>query len=153
MKLYLTILICFFYFYNGFAQVSISKEINDQVWLPFIEAFNKRDNIAFSKVHSNDVVRVMIDDQKILSAEEYFKVMPDSILQKWSVWKMNLQLRFLHRISTVTSAFETGYYKNESVNSNTNEKRISYGKFQVLMRKEDGKWKIIMDADSHENVT
>jgi hypothetical protein len=47
----------------AFAQTgSLQKEINDQVWKPFIKSFNDRDDDAFKAVHSKDVIRVMQDD-------------------------------------------------------------------------------------------
>jgi hypothetical protein len=34
----------------------------------------------------------------------------------------------------------------------TGEKRTGYGKFHVLLRKENGTWKILMDADANEKT-
>ena len=63
--------------------------------------------------------------EKILNAKEYFKAIPESILEKRSIWKLSLELRFLQSKSSETTAYETGYYKNESVNSITNEIKAS----------------------------
>ena len=42
--------------------------------------------------------------------------------------------------------------KSTSINPVTGEQRIGFGKFHVLRRKENGVWKILMDADAHENT-
>jgi ketosteroid isomerase-like protein len=129
-----------------------SAEIDQQVWRLFIQSFNSGDYEKFSSVHSKDVIRVTQDNKQISGYAEYFKKQPDSIKAKRAVWKRNLELRFLQRIDGADKAFETGYYKTSSTNTVTGEKRISYGKFHVLLRKENGTWKILMDADAHENV-
>ncbi len=130
----------------------LQKEINEQVWKPFIKAFNNHDDDAFSTVHSKEVVRVSQDDNHIMGYNEYFKKVPDSVKAKWKDWKRNIELRFLQRIASGDNAFEVGYYKSASTNTVTGEKRTGYGKFHVLLRKENGTWKILMDADAHEKT-
>ena len=131
---------------------SLQKEINEQVWKPFIKAFNNNDNEAFSAVHSKEMVRVSQDDNQIIGFAEYFKKVPDSVKAKWKDWKRNIELRFLQRIASADKAFEVGYYKSSSTNAVTGEKRTGYGKFHVLLRKENGAWKILMDADANEKT-
>jgi len=137
----------------GFSQTGSSqKEINEQVWKPFIKAFNNDDNEGFKAVHSKEVARVIQDDNRLLGYEEYFKNVPDSVKAKWANWKKNIELRFIQRIASSDKAFEVGYYKSTSTNVTTGEKRSSYGKFHVLLRKENGAWKILMDADAKEKT-
>jgi len=131
---------------------NLQKEINEQVWKPFIKAFNNHDDEAFSAVHSKEVIRVSQDDNQIIGYAEYFKKVPDSVKLKWKDWKRNIELRFLQRIASGEKAFEVGYYKSSNTNTVTGEKRTGYGKFHVLLRKENGTWKILMDADANENT-
>ncbi len=131
---------------------SLQKQINEQVWKPFIQSFNSGDDNAFQAVHSKDVIRVIRDGNRIIGYDEYFKPVPDSIKAKWGSWKKNIELRFIQRIAANGKAFETGYYKTSSTNTSTGEKRVSYGKFHVLLRKENGTWKILMDADANEKT-
>ena len=131
---------------------ALQKGINEQVWKPFIKAFNSSDDAAFRAVHSKDVTRVIQDDNRIMGYEQYFKKMPDSIKVKWKDWKKNIELRFIQRIASIDKAFEVGYYKTTSTNLVTGEKRTGYGKFHVLLRKEDSVWKILMDADAREKT-
>jgi ketosteroid isomerase-like protein len=127
-------------------------EINQQVWKPFIEAFNNDDDERFSSVHSKEVTRVEQDGNRIYGFEQYFKKVPDSIKAKWGKRKKNIELRFLQRIASAEKAFEVGYYKTSSTDLATGKTRTGYGKFHVLLRKENGTWKILMDADAYENT-
>jgi len=131
---------------------SLQIQINYQVWMPFIRAFNNNDDSTFRSVHSRDVIRVIADDHRLLNYDQYFKKIPDSIKTKWGSWKKNIELRFTQRIASACCAFEVGYYRTTSTNVATGEKRVGYGKFHVLMRKENGEWKILMDEDA-ETVT
>jgi ketosteroid isomerase-like protein len=131
---------------------SFQKEINEQVWKPFIKAFNNDDSEAFRAVHSTEVIRVIQDDDRVLGYDEYFQKIPDSTKAKWSNWKKNIELRFTQRIASSDKAFEVGYYKTISTNIVSCEKRSGYGKFHVLLRKENGAWRILMDADANEKT-
>lgn len=145
----LTLLFCI----TAFSQEnSLQKEINEQVWKPFITSFNNRDDDAFSAVQSKEVIRVSQDDNLIFGYNEYFKKIPESEKARWKDWKRNIELRFLQRIASNDKAFEVGYYKSSNTNTVTGEKRTGYGKFHVLLRKENGIWKILMDADANEKT-
>ena len=149
----LSFFILFFLFNNSFSQSdSLQRQINEQVWKPFIKSFNSGDDAGFKAVHSKDVIRVIRDDNHILGYDEYFKQVPDSIKAKWGNWKKNIELRFTQRIAADGKAFETGFYKTTSTNITSGEARSGYGKFYVLLRKENGKWKILMDADANEKT-
>ncbi|HET6768976.1 MAG TPA: nuclear transport factor 2 family protein [Chitinophagaceae bacterium] len=130
-----------------------TKEINEQVWHPFIKAFANGDDELFKSVHSKEVLRVMRDDGAILDYEQYFKKIPDSIKAKWGNWKKDIELRFIQRIASDDKAFEVGFYKTTSTNSQTGEQRKNFGWFHVLLRKENGVWKILMDADTGEGAS
>lgn len=130
----------------------VTHEINEQVWKPFIKSFATGDEAGFRAVHSKDVTRVIQDDNQVLGYDQYFKMVPDSVKAKWGNWKKNIELRFIQRISGNDRAFEVGYYKTTSTNTQTGEIRTGIGMFHVLLRKENGVWKILMDADTKEGA-
>jgi len=153
-KIALSVLVLIFCATTMIAQeMTTIKEINDQVWKPFIRAFCTGDDEGFKSVHSKDVVRVIQDVGQVQNYNEYFKKVPDSTKAKWSDWEKNIELRFIQRISSGGNAFEVGYYKTTSTNSKTGELIKSFGKFHVLLRKENSKWKIRMDADTGEGAS
>ena len=61
-------------------------------------------------------------------------------------------MRFVQRIASNDKACEVGYYKTKSTNVVFGEKRNGYGKFHVLLRKENGMWRVLMDADANEKT-
>jgi ketosteroid isomerase-like protein len=131
-------------------------DINIQVWKPFTKAIITQDVAGFIALHSKDVVRAELNGNRVLGYAEYLAGMEKS----WPGWKESIQknntqytfeLRFLQRISNGVQAYEVGYFKNESVTAG--QKRVSYGKFQVALRKENGIWKILVDSDSNEGGT
>ncbi|HWA34840.1 MAG TPA: hypothetical protein VG737_11945 [Cyclobacteriaceae bacterium] len=128
------------------------REINEQVWKPFIRYFNARDQKHFAQVHSKDVARVQQDANRILGAAEYFKEPSEADKKRLANQTVSLELRFIQRIANDTKAFEVGYYKTTVTNTTTGSSRSSYGKFHVLLVKENDTWKILMDADAHENT-
>lgn len=151
LSLFLTSIISY-----AFSQQA-EQEINEQVWKPFTKAIMTQDVAAFIALHSKDVIRVERNDKRILSYEEYKSGMEKG----WPGWaehnkKNNIvyafELRFLERIASNDQAFEIGYFKNESTSSD-GKKRTSYGQFHVALRKVDGVWKILVDADSNLSGT
>lgn len=152
-KIILATLILFPGFILWGQDTKITKEINEQVWMIFIRSFRNGDEEQFKSVHSRDVVRVIQDEGQIFGYDEYFKKIPDSLRVKWVNWKKNIELRFTQRISSDDKAFEVGFYRTTSTNTQTGEQRKSFGRFHVLLRKENGTWKIIVDADTGEGAS
>ena len=103
-------------------------------------------------MHSKEVIRVERDANHIFGFDQYFKKVPDSVKAKWVKQKKNIELRFIQRIAANDKAFEVGYYKTTSTNLAIGQTRTGYGKFHVLFRKENGDWKILMDADANEST-
>ncbi|HLG39806.1 MAG TPA: hypothetical protein VI461_09065 [Chitinophagaceae bacterium] len=145
--------VCFLFVMHVYAQdTAIIREINEQVWKPFMMSFSNGDGEKFKSVHSKDVIRVTQDDRKILGYDQYFPKTSDTVKAKWGNWKKSIELRFIQRITGNDKAFEVGYYKTTSTNMQTGEIRKGIGKFHVLLRKESGAWKILMDADTGEGA-
>lgn len=141
---------------SSFAQTD-QAEINEQVWKPFEKAIMNQDVAAFVALHSKELIRAEINRNKVMGLDEYQKGMEAG----WPGWKESMEksktrytfeLRFLERLSNGSQAYEVGYFKNEMVNA-AGEKRQSFGKFHVVLRKENGTWKILVDSDSNEGGT
>lgn len=126
------------------------QEINNQVWKTFVKAYNAFDTEQFMTVYSKDVIRVPRDQKQILSFADYKKtVNREYHFNKSYNIKANLEIRFTERFQTATTAYESGIYKISLI-ENTGKKETIYSKFTVVLRKENGVWKIVMDADSAE---
>jgi ketosteroid isomerase-like protein len=133
-----------------FAQ-NYQQEINAQVWKPFIQTFNERDTKGFMAVHSKDVVRSSRDSKKVLNYDEYYKEQEQGDKRGLtSGTKRDLELRFTERIANSNQAIEVGIYKT-SVTRKDGTTQSYYGRFHVVLRKENGVWRILVDTDSSEN--
>lgn len=131
--------------------------INEQVWKPFTKAIMNQDVAGFVSLHSTDLVRAEVNRKQVMNLEAYRKGMESG----WPKWKESIEknkesyrfeLRFLERICNGELAYEIGYFKNEVTNA-SGVKHETYGKFHVVLRKEAGVWKVLVDADSNEGGT
>jgi hypothetical protein len=128
------------------------REIDEQVWKPFIESFNQNNTDKFMSVHSKDVMRVTQDDKKIINWNEYNSSMRSGDERdKQNNRKRSIELRFINRIASADRAFDVGYYKTTYHLAGGD--RSYYGKFHVALRKENGTWKILLDTDTAKDVT
>lgn len=93
------------------------------------------------------------DSNTLLNWAEYLKEQ-----KKWDEHakeqgaKRTLELRFTERIANATQAIDVGIYKTTNI-SKQGESRSFYGRFHVVLRKEKGTWKILVDTDSSEGNT
>jgi hypothetical protein len=104
-------------------------------------------------VHSMDLVRSSRDSKQILSWAEYLeqqektnkRILADGM-------SMTLDLHFTERIATQDRAVDVGIYKT-TMTDKTGKAQSYYGRFHVVLRKENGIWKILVDMDSSEGGT
>lgn len=129
------------------------KEINEQVWKPFIKGFNEHNTEGFMAVHSRDVVRSPRDSKVIWNWEEYNheQAKGDQRAIKENR-KHELELRFTERLADKDQAIDVGVYKTTYFLPNGNIESY-YGRFHVVHRKENGVWKILVDTDYSEGDT
>lgn len=140
-----------FVFQSVFSQNIIElTEINTQIWEPFSVAFETSNFELFGSLHSDDLIRIGADGKRILKKDLYIQ----GYKNKWSNKKQNrtISFRFLERIVNDKLGSERGIYKL-TINSQTEQEQSYYGKFHVILRKEDSVWKILVDYDSSEGNT
>ena len=107
---------------------------------------------GFMDVHSLDMTRVIQDNNAIYGYDRYYRETEQGDERsKKGNRKRTIELRFIQRIAANNRAFEIGYYKSTTIQPD-GESRSFYGKFHVLLRKEKGMWKIMMDADASEKT-
>ncbi|TGV01663.1 YybH family protein [Flavivirga rizhaonensis] len=125
------------------------KEINTQIWSNFSKSFETLDYELFESLHSKDLIRVNGGDYKSIRNKEAYL---EGYKSRWRnpVLSQSISFRFLERICKDDMASERGVYKF-TINPRTENQKIYYGKFHVILRKEDNLWKILIDYDSSEN--
>lgn len=136
--------------FSSQAQKQDLKDINTQVWVNFTKAYETLDVNLFADLHSEDLIRVSGNSKTIKDKKKYIEG-----YKKWwhkSNKKQTISFRFLERIVANGKASERGIYKL-TINPNTKEEKNHYGKFHVLLIKENDIWKILVDYDSTETNT
>ena len=145
-----TLVAAFLAFSSTASAQSDQQLINEQVWKPFTQAILDRNLDAYFAVHSHDIVRVSGRSKKVTGFDAYRQEMEKMFARTPprdpAKPPSTFELRFTQRLGNGTAAYETGYYKNE-FNRPNGERGVGYGAFQVTLRKENDRWKILVDAD------
>ena len=140
--------------FGAAAQATPQQQIDAQVWRPFVQAITQQDTEAFMALHSRDLVRAERTQERILDFAQY----REDLLANWPRWKASMEkrqqrytfeLRFTERLANATQAFESGDFRNEFVEAD-GRKHVMYGQFNVVLRNEDGVWKVLVDADTRK---
>jgi hypothetical protein len=135
-----------------FAQ-DAQKEINEQVWKPFIKGMNTGDTDLFLGVHSKDLIRSGRESKEVLNWDSYYaNTKQGNEWGKKNKVRLEIELHFTERISNANQAIDVGVYKTTSIRED-GTRRSGYGRFHVALRKENGTWKILVDTDSGEGNT
>lgn len=123
------------------------REIDAQIWLPFIQTYNAFDGEAFNALHTKDVLRA--GPWGIRLGEEYYEAnLKNSANAKAAGMERSIAFRFEHRVARENVAYEVGYYRVRS--RRNGEEQTFIGRFDVVLRKVDGIWKIAQDWDVDE---
>lgn len=133
---------------NAFSQ-SQTEAINRDIWFNFMQAYQDLDASLFNQIHTDDVLRIPIDGNRMMVGQEY----KDRNLDNFNSWntakvKQRIEFSFYSRIQKSIWAYETGIYKLTRFNQGNSQS--FYGKFHVTLKKVNGFWKIFIDADSNE---
>jgi ketosteroid isomerase-like protein len=127
-------------------------EIDRDVWRPFMTASNAFDADGFIAVQSKDLVRVAVDTKEVYGLERYAREIRDGFKRaRERGLKRKSEARFLSRASSADLAYETGYFKSEATLA-SGEERVRYSRFEFVLRKENGVWKILVDKDTADGV-
>ncbi len=149
LKKTIVIIIILIAFINkGYSQeLKKLQEIN-KVWVKFSEAFDALDYQLFAKINSTKLIRIG-GGKRITDYDSYIK---NTKLNFEEAKKYNstqsIYFRFIERVSNDSIASERGIFKYV-VNKNQSNEKTSYGKFHVILIKENSDWKIFMDYDSN----
>jgi ketosteroid isomerase-like protein len=120
-------------------------EIERDIWLPFMEGVRTYNDPKYLEVHSKDYVRIDPTNRFLLDRKDY----DDDTVKMMARYKadgrvISITVRFEERIVDGKSAFERGI--NEFViTAKDGSSRKSYGRFQVVSRKENGKWRMLTE--------
>jgi ketosteroid isomerase-like protein len=150
MKRVIYTLLCIHTVIFSFGQ-DIEKEINEQLWKPFLKASTEFDGDGFMALQSKDLIRISLDRKDIHGYAPYEEGIIPGFKRVKSEGKVSrtTEVRFTDRILSQDLAYETGYFKSRTTLAD-GRLRISYTKFFFILRKENNAWRILVDSDSNE---
>lgn len=133
-----------FSFAQDAADSTVLKELDMQIWRPFIQHYNAMDAEKFNQLHTKDVLRGGPWGLRV--GEEYLKRNIENDKHSKAAGEQRyIAFRFEHRVTNGSVAYEVGYYRVKSIRNG--EENIFYGRFDVVSKKINGKWKIAQDWD------
>ncbi|GAB5398441.1 MAG: hypothetical protein Aureis2KO_00260 [Aureisphaera sp.] len=121
----------------------LAKEVDEQIWQPFKNSYSNGDAVTFNSIHTDDVMR--ITPRGIQKGQDY-KDSNTQWLSKADRKSRTIDFVFEHRIYSEETGYEIGYYK---IVYNGDEEKAHYARFTVLLRKENGQWRIAQDWDTN----
>ena len=133
----------------------VRKEINEQVWEVFAEAYHNVEFSMFKSIQSSNMTRVTVDSRKVQNYESYMSEMErffNSLKSRGDT--LGIRFSFTERLESNGTAFESGYYEFSMKRKDESEFTIyGYGQFDVVLKKEDGVWKLEYDRDKSVRIT
>ena len=130
------------------ASDEVQRQIDRELWIPFLAASNAFDAGGFLAAQSKDMVRVSPDSGEVYGLARYQSEIREGFARARERGLVRRsEMRFLERTASDELAYETGYFRSEATLP-TGEVRVRYTRFEMLLRKENGKWKILVDKDS-----
>lgn len=129
------------------------RDINRDIWTPFSEAYASNDAAKYIALHSKDFIRASGGGKNSLDLAGYADEVEQSFA--WTAengGRVSIEFRFFERLASATTASERGFYQYTHY-PKEGTPRSFYGKFHVMLRKENGIWKIATDYDSNEGGT
>jgi ketosteroid isomerase-like protein len=126
------------------------RQIENDVWIPLMRASVAFDAEGFLAVQSKDLVRVSVDAGEVYGLDRYQREIREGFprARARGITRQN-EVRFLQRVASDSLAWETGYFRSQ-VRMPDGEERVRYTRFEMVLRKEGGKWKILVDKDTSD---
>ena len=134
---------------------TLLKSIEEDIWLPFMEAYRDYDADKIMSLHTDDIIRVSEKSGTIDTGRPYITDFGNALV-RWQEQGRKMRIAF----SIINTSFgqglvsQRGYYRISA--QNPGEDSITprgYSEFAVLLRHEGGKWKFAIDTDRRVEIS
>ena len=124
----------------------IQKKIDGTLWKTFRSAFERMDGEALNSVYADQVLRVTPEG---LDVDGRFKRSNLTRFQQNLARGDTIELDFWFdsRHTNPTVSYDVGFYRVR-VTPESGDPDNFYGQFHIVLRKIDGRWKIVQDWDT-----
>jgi hypothetical protein len=132
----------------------VMTSVFNDVWRPFMESYRELDIEKFKSLQANELTKVAIDRNTIQTKSAYFAEI-EGFFNQFKQLKRQLDIKFsiLSSASGDGKIYQTGYYGMGARQSDSESfQTMGYGYFTVVLIKEDGYWKISLDADKRSAI-
>lgn len=125
-------------------------QIEADVWIPFLAASDAFDADRFLAVQSRDLVRVSTDAKRVYGLARYETEIREGFrrARERGITRVS-EVRFLDRVADGDLAYETGFFRSRVTLAN-GEVRVRYTRFEMVLRREAGTWKFLLDKDTSD---
>ena len=133
----------------------IFEEVKKDVWVPFLESYRDLDINQMLSIQDPNMTRVSIDKNAVRTAESYFENLKKFFNNmKVAGYKMNIEYSIISTAVSEDKVYQRGYYSvNIKAKDAEDYRSTGYSQFTVLLTKQNGKWKISLDADRKVDIT
>lgn len=143
--LWLSILACL---HSAAVAQDARQQIERDVWIPLLAASNAFAAEGFLAVQSPDLVRVAADANEVYGLSRYAaEIRAGFERARARGMARESDVRFLVRTASADLAYETGYFRSRATLPDGTA-RIRYSRFEFVLRREEGRWRILLDKDT-----
>ncbi len=121
-----------------------NREMNEQIWVPFIQSYAEGDGDLHASLYSDQMVRV--SRGRVQTGKAYIERVRGQVDGMRERGGRAIAFRFTERSSNEDAVYETGVFRIMR-----GDGTASYGQFEIVARKEDGRWKLTFDHDQPTN--
>jgi len=126
------------------------KEINRDIWQPFMEAYRSKKPEQYIALHAPDFIRASGGKSLHTSdLAQYAQSVRKSFLRFEKELQVAISFSFFERTASKNTASERGIYRLTYIKADGTKEQY-YGRFHVFLRKINGKWKIAVDYDTDD---
>ena len=135
----------------------VIKSIQTDIWIPFMESYAELNPEKLKGLHSKDIIRIYLSQNKIRTGEPYlerFSSFLDSSKERGDKVAIAFTILSTAIDDDETLAYQTGYYKFSSKQKDDTEMVVrGYGYFTVGLKLENEKWKLWLDSDQRTDIS
>ena len=121
-------------------------QLNDDIWMPIVNAYPARDVAGYLAVHAPDFTWIQAEQHIIEGLDEYGARIRKSFAELPAGITVHLEFRFSERIAGGRMASERGVARM-SGDGPKGPLPVRYNHFHTLARCENGHWRLVVDYD------
>lgn len=134
------------------AAMSLSADLDRDIWHEFVRSYAALDTEAFLGLHAPELIRAGGPGREMLDFPRYAADIREFFATVASRGDaVAIEFAFTERLAGGGLASDRGVYRL-TITLAGGERRVQFGRFHVLARHGDGRWRIVADYDAPEGA-